>query len=486
MHVHGALPYQLFVLLVTVGLAFSSAYLTAPYLPAFVSFVCPTFILASIPFFLDGDALHVGIGVTVLGALPLVIRYAKAVCAVFLEALAVRMRNTELVEQLRAQKRAAEEANVAKSRFLAVASHDLRQPLHALGLFVQALQDSVLPAHERQLVNNVRRSLDAMEELFDSLLDISRLDAGAVRARTETFPLATLFERLRFEYAPVAHQKGLSLTVMKTSVYVRSDPTLLARIVRNLVANAVRYTEHGGVVLGCRREGDAVRIEVWDSGPGIPADKRCLVFQEFTQLDNPERDRRKGLGLGLAIVERLARLLGHSVTLRSVVGKGSVFAVTLPRGRKEEHVPAHSGAISSGAFDLTGVLVLVIDDEAAVREGMEVLLRKWGCEVVSAESGAEMRECAGALQRMPDFIISDYRLARAETGAAVVEMLRSEFNADIPALLVTGDTGAERYREGDRGGLPILHKPLNPARLRTLMANLVRKPLPREQPRRFG
>ncbi len=195
------------------------------------------------------------------------------------------------------------------------------------------MQTATLPTQERQLVGNIRGTLDAMEELFDELLDISRLDAGVVRARVETLALASIFDRLRIQYAPLAQRKGLSLSVLDTSVHVRSDPVLLTRIVGNLLANAARYTERGGVVLGCRRDGPSVRIEVWDTGCGIPPEKHGEIFKEFTQL---AEGGRKGLGLGLAIVARLAQLLEHRIRLRSVVGAGSVFAVTVPRGRAED------------------------------------------------------------------------------------------------------------------------------------------------------
>jgi signal transduction histidine kinase len=284
LNIPGNFEDQIVVLLVTTGLAFTSTYLAAPYLPAFRAFVYPTFVLASVPFLLGGDLWRVLIGLATLASAPLMLLYGRRLWQALRASVDVRLQNLELVEELRAQKKAAEDANVAKSRFLAVASHDLRQPLHALELFVQALEDTPLPAHAHQLVGNVRRSVDSMEELFDALLDISRLDAGAVRARIETIPLAAVFERLAFEYAPVAKQKGLALQVMKTSVYVRSDPTLLARIVRNLVANAVRYTERGRVTIGCRRRGEQVSVEVWDTGPGIPAEKHAEIFQEFAQL----------------------------------------------------------------------------------------------------------------------------------------------------------------------------------------------------------
>jgi two-component system, sensor histidine kinase len=469
---------QIVVLLVTTGLAFTSTYLSAAYLPAYRAFVYPTFLLAAEPFLAGADAWHVATGIGTLAFLPLLLRYAGGLCRALRESLDVRLQNIELVGELRAQKKTAEDANVAKSRFLAVASHDLRQPLHALELFVQALEDTALPAHAHQLVGKVRRSVDSMEELFDALLDISRLDAGAVRARVETIPLAGVFERISFEYAAVAQKKGLSLRVMSTSVYVRSDPTLLTRIVRNLVANAVRYTDRGRITIGCRRRGDRVSVQVWDTGPGIPAEKHAEVFQEFAQLGQPERDRRKGLGLGLAIVERLAKLLGHGVELRSTVGKGSVFGVTVALGQHTDQAVLDPRTEITAHFDLTGRLALVVQGEPVAREALQELLSAWNCEVVAAASGAEMLATLGGLRRTPDLIIADGP-APGAGGAAVVEMLRNEFNVDVPALLVGG--GAEPALTAAYQGLPVLYRPFNPGSLRTLINNVLRAPATRER-----
>jgi signal transduction histidine kinase/CheY-like chemotaxis protein len=474
LNIPGNFSDQIVVLLVTTGLAFTSTYLAAPYLPAFRAFVCPTFVLASVPFLLGGDLWRVLIGLATLASAPLMVLYGRRLCAALRASIGVRLQNLDLVEELRAQKMAAEDANVAKSRFLAVASHDLRQPLHALELFVQALEDTPLPAHAHQLVGNVRRSVVSMEELFDALLDISRLDAGAVRARVDTIPLAEVFERLAFEYAPVAQQKGLLLRVMATSVYVRSDPTLLARIVRNLVANAVRYTERGRVTIGCRRRGEQVSVEVWDTGPGIPAEKHAEIFQEFAQLGNPERDRRKGLGLGLAIVERLAKLLGHVVELRSTVGKGSVFAVSVARGHHDDYALLDPLAEITACFDLNGRLALLIQGDLAGREALRELLTSWNCEVLTAASGAEMLANLGGLRRLPDLIIADGP-APGEGGTAVVEMLRNEFNVEVPALLVSATAGPVEERDG----LPVLHRPFHAGRLRTLINNLLHAPVAR-------
>jgi len=465
MYVPGGLAYQLFLTMGLLGMGSGCVYASGSVMPSFFAFMYPSILPAAVIFMREDDLLHVTTSALMILYVVLMTLFALRVYGSIDEFISLRFENSGLIEELRRRKEAAEQANIAKSRFLAAASHDLRQPLHALGLFVQALEESPLANRERQVIGNIRHSVDAMEELFNALLDISRLDAGVVQPCVSTIPLAAVFDRVRFEFAPVARQKRVSLTVMKTSAHVVSDPSLLARIVRNLLANAVRYTDRGGVVLGCRRRGKTVRIEVWDSE----------IFREFYQLENPERDRRKGLGLGLAIVERLSRLLDHPVELRSTVGKGSMFAITVPLGAAEDYVPIETGPDTAGVFDLSGSLVLVIDDEGAVQEGMAALLRKWQCEVLTAGSGKEMLQQLVTVQRLPDLIICDYRLRAGENGIEVVEMLRSEFNVDIPAVLVTGDTAPDRLRDAEASGLPILHKPLNPARLRTLIANLLRE-----------
>ena len=469
------LAEQFFLLMGLVGMGAGSVYASASVRPSFFAYFYPSILLPAVLFLRADDSLHFVTGILLVVYVLLMTPFALRVYRLIDESINLRFENLGLIGELREQKEAAVDANIAKSRFLAAASHDLRQPLHALGLFVQALQETPLATRERQTIGNIRRSVDAMEELFNSLLDISRLDAGVVQPHVATIPLASVFDRLRFEYAPVARQKRLSLRVVKTSLFVESDPSLLARLIRNLLSNAVRYTDAGGVVLGCRRLAGEVRIEVWDTGKGIPADRHEEIFQEFYQLDSAEAGSLwKGLGLGLAIVRRLAKLLNYRVAMRSTVGKGSVFSITLPRGRLEDYVQAESSP-ESAAFDLSHALVLVIDDEAAVQEGMATLLRKWRCDVLTAGSGVEMKNKLVEIARLPDLIVSDYRLRGGENGIQVVEMLRSEFNIEIPALLVTGDTAPDRLRDAEASGLPILHKPLNPARLRTLIANLLRE-----------
>jgi two-component system, sensor histidine kinase len=476
-------PASQFLLLITqFGMGAGAAYASAPAFAAAMAYLLPSVLLSSVPFFLEGDSIHVTLGAMLFVFVAAATHFTYGISRTIARGIALRFENTDLIQELRNQTRAAEqarvtaeEANVAKSRFLAAAGHDLRQPLHALGFFVDALQEHSLPPDGRVVVTNIRRSVDAMEDLFNSLLDVSRLDAGIVRPRIATLALAPLMERVRLEYQPVAAQKGLALSVARNSLFVRSDPVLLERIMRNLVANAVRYTDRGRVILGARRGAGSVRIEVWDSGRGIPKDKHREIFQEFRQLDNPQRDRRKGLGLGLAIVERLVKLLDHPLELRSQLGKGSVFAVTVPRGRREQFVPAEADGQIVVDRDVANSLILVVDDEPDVRDSMLALLSKWRCEVIAADSCSQILEKLVSIQRLPDLIVADYRLQGGESGIEVIARLREEFNTQVPALLITGDTGMEQLREAAQSGLHVLHKPLNPSRLRALIANLRRE-----------
>lgn len=476
-------PASQFLLLITqFGMGAGAAYASAPAFAAVLAYLLPSVLLSSVPFFLEGDSVHVTLGAMLFVFVAAATHFTYGISRTIARAIALRFENIDLIDELRNQtvvaeqaREAAEEANVAKSRFLAAAGHDLRQPLHALGFFVDALQEQTLPPDGRAVVGNIRRSVDAMEDLFNSLLDVSRLDAGIVRPRIATIPLAPLMERVRVEHESAATQKGLRFSVLRNALFVRSDPVLLERIMRNLVANAVRYTDRGRIILGARRSADAVRIEVWDSGRGIPKDKHREIFQEFRQLENPQRDRRKGLGLGLAIVERLVKLLDHPLELRSQIGKGSVFSVVVPRGRREEFVPGEADGQIVVDRDVANSLILVVDDEPDVRDSMLALLRKWRCEVIAAESCSEMLEKLVSVHRMPDLIVSDYRLQGEENGIEVVARLREEFNAQVPALLITGDTGMEQLREAEESGLHVLHKPLNPSRLRALIANLRRE-----------
>lgn len=374
--------------------------------------------------------------------------------------------------------RQLEAANQAKSRFIAAASHDLRQPLHALGLFVAQLHGRLRAAERSQIVSRIEAALSAMNELFSALLDISKLDAGATTVNITVFPVAQLLAHAETTFAGAAREKKLSFRAMPSDAWVRSDFILLQQIVFNLVQNALRYTRSGGVVVGCRKRGDQLRIEVWDSGIGIAADQHDKIFGEFYRLGEPDRDRRAGLGLGLAIVDRLCRLLGHPIEVKSTVGKGSVFAVTVPVA------PANKRAIEASIVPRAqpnlshDKLVLVIDDDPLVLEGMSGIFRKWGCRVVTADSDSKALKAAAEQDDVPDLIISDYHLANGRTGIETIEWLRGELSAPIPAFLISGDTDPATLHEAKAKGFHLLHKPVDPMALRAMFNQAV-KPVPR-------
>ena len=370
-------------------------------------------------------------------------------------------------DALRRAKEDAERANLAKSKFLAAASHDLRQPVQALMFFTSALTLKIKDTPAASMLDDLQQSLEGLNLLLESLLDVSRLDAGVVAPHIETVPLAPLLERIANEHSLVAHGKGIGLTVMPSRAFVRSDPTLLGRILGNLVANAVRYTPKGRILVGVRHAGANLRIEVWDTGIGIPADRSEEIFQEFTQLGNPERDRSQGLGLGLAIVRRLARLLDHPLALRSEPGRGSMFSVEVPQAAPQIAVaPRPMAVIENGGRSL----VMIIDDEAPVLKGLGMILEEWGYEVLAAGSEDEAVKLLEERQRQPHAILADYRLRDGRTGAEAVRHIRALFNAPIPCIIITGDTAPERLREAEASGFSILHKPVQPPHLHSMLA----------------
>lgn len=373
--------------------------------------------------------------------------------------------------------REAERANAAKTRFLASASHDLRQPIHALGLFFAELSERVRSQDTDAVIHQIDDSIAAINSMLNALLDVSKLDAGVVKPELAPLPLHELFQRLQAEFQPVALENGNALHIRESSAVVHTDPAMLERILRNLIGNALRHTHDGRVLVAARRRGSQLTIQVIDTGPGIPETQLQEIFIEFHQLNNPARDRRQGLGLGLAIVKRLARLLRHEIHVASKLGHGSCFSITLPL------LPLDSLASSqppmtgnSPAQDvLTGKHLLVLDDDIAVREGMQGLLKRWGCEVATAGSQDEALVWLGELQHKLDLLIVDYRLADNISGLEVARVVQQRLPYPLPVLIVTGDTGPERLQEADASGFPLLHKPVQPAKLRSTVQYLLSK-----------
>ncbi|HEX2545735.1 MAG TPA: hybrid sensor histidine kinase/response regulator, partial [Ramlibacter sp.] len=373
-------------------------------------------------------------------------------------------RNDDLVEQLRqktelaeAAQARAEQASLAKSQFFAAASHDLRQPMQALGLYAASLRELRRDPQDAHKIDQILSSVDALESLFDELLDISKLDAGHVKPQLSHFALATLYRRLEAAYAPIARKNGLDFSLAGAEVVVHADPVLLERVLGNLVSNALRYTEQGGVKVMAVAGGETATIEVADTGIGIPPDQHERVFEEFFQLRNPERDRRKGLGLGLATVRRITRLLGYPLHLESDVGMGTVFRLEVPAGDPAQAAVAAATPEAPDLDALRGRSVLVVEDEADVREGLVQLLRDWHCDVVAAASAAE---ALVAMEHSPEAVLADYRLRDGLSGIAAVADLRAHFGDALPAILLTGDTAPEIFAAAREHHLPLLTKPV--------------------------
>lgn len=357
-------------------------------------------------------------------------------------------------------------ADAAKTRFLAVASHDLRQPVHAIGLLIGALRQQVTSPEAQENVRRIVSAIEGLTNLFDAILDISKLDAGAVKPRQEILPLSRIFDQLRDHYHTRALQKNLDLRIVRSSLFVRTDAALLSQICQNLVANAVRYTEKGRVVVGARRRCGYAEIQILDTGIGIPATQTRTIFQEFVQLSNPTHDRTKGLGLGLSIVKRTADLLGNQIKVASEVGKGSCFSVTVPTERKTNlpDNPSHD-LLLSGSTTLRGAFVVMVDDEEDVLHGMSALLKGYGCHTLTATSGALLLEALKEHERQPDLIITDFRIGPSETGLDVIKLTRETQELEIPALIITGSQLSDELKAAMATGIRVLGKPLNERQL---------------------
>lgn len=460
-----------FLLMGAVGAG--SVALQAPFLPSFYAYFVPA--LLPFVYLMSHHSYPVGL-ILSCGVMFYAVAlsfFAHRAHRASTSSIEVRLENLNLVQELVHQKEEADKSNAAKSRFLASASHDLRQPMHALGLFVETLRERIHHPELRRIVDNIGASVEAMNDLFNALLDISRLDAGVIHPNPIDFSLLGLLERIRNEFEVPCAEKGLRLRVRPRDVWVHSDPALVERILRNFVTNALRYTRKGAIFVQLKKNESGWRLSVLDTGIGIAEDKQKDIFQEFVQLNNPERDRARGLGLGLAIVDRLASLLGHPVTVRSRLGRGSLFAIDLPEAKTVEHAVTTVQSFEQSFTSFPGSLVLVVDDEAAIVSGMMTLLQGWGCEVIAGGSGQEMMQRLLECSRVPDLIISDYRLRGDETGVAVIQQLQEEFNDSIPAILITGDTAPDRIQEARASGFHLMHKPLQPARLRALMMSLL-------------
>ncbi|MBC9883568.1 hybrid sensor histidine kinase/response regulator [Bradyrhizobium sp. INPA01-394B] len=464
---------QTLVIAVALVVAAGAVPAFASHFPALLAIFLPISLMSAVWQATQPGILHQSIVLLIGVFIVTIFTLGRRTHANLVEMISLRYERESLVDDLRRQIALAEQANMAKSRFLASASHDLRQPVHALGMFVGSLARHPMSAEAKGLVDHIEGSTHAMETLLNSMLDISRLDAGVVEPRRQIFPLGPMLERIGAEWEADAENKGIELRVCPTRAFVTSDPVLLERILRNLISNAIRYTNHGAVLVGCRRRGETVRIEVWDTGPGIAPANQQKVFEEFYQVGNPERDRSQGLGLGLSIVRRLSDLLGHPIELVSAPERGSMFRLVVQAARAAVE-PAPAAPIQEiGVNTLRGTVIAVVDDDLAVLEGMRTMLSGWEAKVVAATSGNELLEQLGRAPVRPAIVLCDYRLRAGEDGTEVITRLQEMLGERIPAILITGDTATDRVRLAYNSGFHVLHKPIAPGKLRALIGNLL-------------
>ncbi len=369
----------------------------------------------------------------------------------------------------------AELAVTSKNKFIATASHDLRQPLHALGLYLDVLENKIHGETELALISKIKNSCTALSALFNSLLDLSRLDAGVVDMEASHFPINNMLPGLREEFQEIAADKSLSISVDSSDAVIKTDAVLLERVLRNLIQNAVTYTNSGSVEVRCETFENHVRVEVADTGPGIPQYEQHAIFSEYYQLENAGQRPTIGLGLGLAIVRRLVDLLNVTFELQSETGKGSVFSIEIPLG---DPALVEDDPMMDDDPNLDDRIILIIDDDTEILDGMQHVLSTYGCIAITSESAAEAIETLTDKDVMPNMIVADYRLENGLTGDAAIESIREEFNIDIPAIIVTGDTSADRLKEATNSGFKLLHKPVQPDELVFAISNILAEPSP--------
>ncbi len=434
-----------------------------------------------------GDQYHLQLAGELVLIISLTVALANSYRQTLQRAIDLKLQADDLAVQLRvetlaaeAARREAETANRAKTQFFTAASHDLRQPLHAMGLFAEALRQRVHQGVDQpevaSLVNSINESVDALEGLFSELLDITRIDSGGIEVHAQPFEVGDILRKLRLHFEPAAFEKGLALRLRGGARVAFADPLLVERILRNLVSNAIRYTNDGTVLVSCRQRGERLLLQVWDTGVGVREAEQARIFDEFYQVPNTQRvspEQRKGLGLGLAIVKRLAGLMAASLAMRSQPGRGTVFTLELPLGTLARAPAVAVPGKGPVALTLAGRLIVIVEDEPAVRAGLEVLLQGWGARIEAfdsvAASAAWAAHCAPQ-QPAPDLLIVDYRLEEGRNGVDAIHALRARFGAAIPAIVVTGSTMSGHDKEAHEHDFHLLIKPVVPNKLRAMIA----------------
>ena len=467
---------SLLILMVMAGFVAGASGTTAFIFPMFIAVVTPIILPISVKMFGFEQDFYQWVSVLSLVFLVICSGAAQIVNASVSQSIDMRFDNQDLLENLQLEKQRAEEAlrreaqaNLAKSKFLAAASHDLRQPLHSLRLFTATLELQTRDTSHKTLVSQIDSSVKSLEELFNALLDISKLDAGTLTVNKQHVQLSGLLTQLASDFLPLAEEKGIGFVSSIDECVVLTDLVLLERLTRNLVSNAIRYTSAGTVTLATELQDDCVSISVMDTGPGISSADQRRVFDEFVQLKSDQDDSGQGIGLGLSIVKRLATLLDIPIVLVSQPGYGCTFAVKVPYGVPERCV-SDNNVVSHVDDSVSNIFVLVIDDEADVCLAVEGLLETWGCVVMTAVSGDAALVQLEEIGEIPDIIVSDFQLRNNETGGHAIQKVHELLNKEIPAIIMTGDIAPDRLLAMKELGFPMLHKPCEPEALRALLA----------------
>ena len=493
----GETVHRVCLILIVYSLCVVSIPLLSTHFRIFIAFVSTCFIPMVLRFVYDGTPQGVGLAAVVLVIYGTTLMTGRSFRATSDKNIELKVRTEHLAEQLQREKAAAEQARAAaeqarsvaeqarqaaetanrgKTQFFSAASHDLRQPLHAMVLFAEALRQKNRDPDVAQLINSINGSVDALEGLFSELLDITRIDSGGIDVNPQHMGLRDLFARLKLHFEPAAFEKGLVLHLLGGHHHVYADPLLVERILRNLVSNAIRYTEDGGVLVTCRRRGNRLCLQVWDTGIGISEQTLPRIFDEFYQVQGGRRleaHHRKGLGLGLAIVKRLADLMNAPLSVRSVLGRGTVFTLLLPPGRvlSRGDVDPAVKLRPAPVLTLAGKRIAIVEDEPAVLDGLQVLLRSWGAEVQGFEALHAVESWLAGKPQVPDLLIVDYRLPEGQTGVDAIRVLRRGFGQpDLPAIVVTGSAMTGHETEAQQHRFHLMFKPVVPTKLRAMIA----------------
>ena len=469
--------YQLFIALILLSMTGGSAFTLAIYLPCYFAYAPITLLPIAAYLSTFGDKFHISLAVGIVAFLIALTIFNIKVNRNFKTSLALRFENLNLIEQLKQQKDEAERANFAKSKFLAAASHDLRQPLYSLSLFTSVLDETITYPKVQKIVEQINISVLALNNLFDKLLDISQLDAGVVEAKKKDFSLANIFDKLVSNYSLEAQGKSIVISWPKSYPSVHSQEDLLERILRNYLSNAIKYTAQGNITVTCgttiNKTGKSqVVISVSDTGMGISTNDISEIYEEFYQISNPERDRQKGLGLGLSIVKRTAKLLEHDISVSSELGKGSTFSIFVDAAEHDVIVSSEDSPVTQLTKLANSALVVVIDDEESIRQGLENILILWGYRVVSASNLDQAMVQLTTKDLIPEAIISDYRLKEGKTGTDAIRTIHKAYGEHIPALIMTGDIATDRLKDINNSNFQVLFKPVPPMKLRSFLRSI--------------